>query len=453
MSRMFVRPTCAICGDPVGRGTRLCDACQGEVAITGGQAGNLPPASERRRKKPRMGDVSIFCPSCNRPNYPDEEQCWRCGAPLGRFVPPRQLGDEGTRTISPPASGSLPGARYLSLTGLSDEEVVSRFRRAWLLEVLLGPASVVVILAFYLARDHWVGFLSRIPGTSVVWGLIGLSLVVGALVYRCPRCHRSFFMRRMGHLRSCPRCGAGFELPEQQTIGVSTQRLRRWINDADHRRAISWLAPVISLVIVVGTPSILSASQDSTVLPLASPAVIATVAQSTSQPLQMTKYVDEINGFSFRYPASWEPGASTASSTNSKLIEKVSRLDPSGAQSGDFYYTDLVRLYVFHLSQPIDSASYNHTERTFEHDWLKIYRDVKLVEPWKQVSLGGLSGIEFTAVVSYQGQSLVKTDAFLFDGTREFQLEAQSTLASWPREKVVFDAFFQSFQVTNAAGV
>ena len=211
------------------------------------------------------------------------------------------------------------------------------------------------------------------------------------------------------------------------------------------------MAPLFSVAIIVVTPYALSASQDSSTLALASPAVIATVTRESSQLPQMTSYKDTASGFSFDYPLSWKAGGPISPLTNSKLVKRVCRLNPSVSLS-DGLYTNVVRLYHFRLNRPIDASSFNHQERAFERDWQKAEVDVRLVEPWHEVSLGGLSGIEATRVTSYKGQQLVKTDAFLFDGTTEFELEAQATLTTWPSEKATFDAFFRSFRATIPTG-
>jgi predicted amidophosphoribosyltransferase len=465
MGSLFARSKCTICGRPIGKGedSSLCDSCQRELGAGQHQAAGAAPANPGPRKKPGWNEYSIFCPNCHRPNYPDGDQCWHCGSPLHTFKPaPHEPAPEikvsahpDSTPTDPSSTGPwAPGAPqlgHLVLSNISAEEVVGRFRRAWIVQVLEGPVTVILILAFYLARAHWGGLLGRISGAWVAWGLIAIFLVVGAINYRCPRCHRSFFLRRMGHLRSCPRCGAAFELPEQAaTVGGSPGRLRRWVNNADHRLTLSRMTPLLCLAIMVATPYALSASEGSSTLALASPAVIATVTQSSSQPPQMTSYTDRENGFSFDYPASWEAGGPMSPLTNSKLILRVCRLNPSVSLTGNLY-TNVVRLYYFRLDRPIDATSFDHQERVLERDWRKAEVDVQLAEPWHEVSIGGLSGIEATRVQTYEGELLVKTDAFLFDGTREFQLEAQATLSTWPSEKAGFDAFFRSFRATNPA--
>lgn len=69
-----------------------------------------------------------------------------------------------------------------------------------------------------------------------------------------------------------------------------------------------------------------------------------------------------------------------------------------------------------------------------------------LVEPWAEVSYGGLSGFRVVCTYTYLSERFVFAEVFLFRGTIEYEIYVHSPAEDWPRVKQALEAVCTSFR-------
>ncbi len=324
------------------------------------------------------------------------------------------------------------------------EEVTRRFRRMWLRQVMFGPLLVVLLLAFLLARSYWGGILNRVPWEALWIGFIVLDFGFAFANNRCPSCHGRLFSRRALSLDLCPKCGGPLTgpTPDATTLPSVRRRLRL---SGKQRGNIAMLASLISFAIVLLSPVVIKASEASTRLAMAPPTLFQSSQSATAVPLRLTTF----NGaeFIFQYPADWQTGgAAPTGSGDGTMLAATSLLDPDGATDSRGYL-DYVEVVAVKLGYTVDqTTSFAHSQRQFEQNWAKTYGKVQLVEPWQDVSYGGLHGFRGTFTFSFRGQPVVKSETFLFRGDIEYEIAVRSVVANWLRDKPAFDAMYSSFR-------
>jgi len=396
-----------------------------------------------------MGETALLCAECRAPNYPNSEVCWKCGKTLRKFEQPAPPVDASASQLAGPSPEELQ--RYAVLAAaVPDDEVVRRFRAAWTRQLFIAPAHAVVLLIFFLAREFWGGALDRIPGTAIVWGLIALYIAIAFVDCRCPRCGRRFMFKNLSKLTTCQRCGAPFRDPEElKALALDRPRRFRSLRSTDRRIVISRLVSWTSVGAMWLFLIVFQLSQSSSLLSLAPPLAAAPGTTADATVPQLTIYEDATQGFGFKYPVTWER-ATVAAADESNLVGRGAVEDPEGnVRNGRC--TDFFAVYVVKLPIPLTPASYQHVERKLEKSWLKSLHDVKLLEPWQEISRGGSDGFEVSITYEDAGTPMVRAEAFLFLGDLEYELVAHTARQNWLKDKPAVDAFFASFAPGSSA--
>jgi len=341
-------------------------------------------------------------------------------------------------TLSPRARPQDPQLSH------DPEEISRRFRRMWLRQVLFGPLLVVLLLAFLLARIYWGGVLNRVPWEALWIGFIVLDFGFAYANNRCPSCRSRLLSRRSLSLDFCPKCGVGFTLPKPEVTALPSAR-RHLRLSGGQRGNIALLTSILSFAIVLFSPLVVKASEASTRLAMAPPALFQSSQPATAIPLKLSTFTGP--AFAFQYPADWQTGgADPTGNGDGTMLGATSLLDPDGATDSRGYL-DYVEVVAVKLTHAVDqTTSFAHSQRQFEQSWVKTYGKVQLVEPWQDVSYGGLHGFRGTFTFSFRGQPVVKSETFLFQGDIEYEIAVRSVVANWLKDKPAFDQMDSSFR-------
>lgn len=326
---------------------------------------------------------------------------------------------------------------------LDPDEVPRRFRRVWLRQLLLGPVLVILYLGFLLARSYWGGVLYKVPWIAFVIGFLALELGFAFVNNRCPSCRSRLRGRRTLSLDYCPKCGAAFTAPVPENAPIRPGGSRQPLTGAQ-RGNLAIAAGLVSFAIVALSPTVVSATEASPRLPMASPTLLQASQPASGAPLKATRFAG--GQFTFQYVATWKTSAMSSTTVNgSKILDEIGLFDPDAVtESGD--YTDYMDIVAMKLTYVVDeNTSYPHLQRQLEQDWAKAYGKVELVEPWQNVSSAGLNGFRGTFTYTSGGLAVVKSETFLFRGNIQYELIAHATLASWVKDGPAFQTVYSSF--------
>ena len=160
-------------------------------------------------------------------------------------------------------------------------------------------------------------------------------------------------------------------------------------------------------------------------------------------------YTDLTYGYSISYPGDWRLNNGTSDVTaGGQVSGNVAIYNPEGSKAGDTY-VDLALIVVYNLSTKVTDPWAASTQSELESvltDLQSRTSDVKVVEPLKQTTAGGLKGYSVSYTFTKNGAALHSTLYFLFDGTREYELNEQAAVASWDKTKLQLDKMVDGFK-------
>ena len=178
------------------------------------------------------------------------------------------------------------------------------------------------------------------------------------------------------------------------------------------------------------------------------------VATAQTSQQGVARYSDSKLGFSFEYPRAWVKSPVHSEMGNQAVpLTEVAFGDPNGASyndmgidfvvvgavGGSFRFTEAMRPLLLSALQQQATAMAGQMP------------GFALTEPVAEFTTGnGLRGVRACYKASLQGRTIRGEMYFFPSGTVQFQLGVQAAEEDWQAHKPVFDAFIQSFKVTDA---
>lgn len=177
--------------------------------------------------------------------------------------------------------------------------------------------------------------------------------------------------------------------------------------------------------------------------------LLMAVALSACGSSSTKTYADPTYGYSFSYPENWKLQAGTSDVTaGGSASASVGVYNPDGAKI-NATMVDLAMVMVFKLTITVTDPWAAGIQTELEGVLTSLENqavDVKVEEPLKQTTTGGLRGYVVTYRFTKDGTQLRSTLYFLFNGGREYELTQQAAVATWDTAKPTLDDIIATFK-------
>lgn len=183
-----------------------------------------------------------------------------------------------------------------------------------------------------------------------------------------------------------------------------------------------------------------------------SPSVSASAEQTV--PADAQTYTSDKYGFSFQYAPPFEQKGDTSweAESGASSADSVAVFDTKGTQVGG-QYRDAFVVNVYELNTEITAENLDQVKAELESSVIpqleKSSQDMQISE-LSPATVGSLNGFQADATFAVEGTPMTSTLYFLFDGTIEYQLLAQSATDRWEELTPTFDQMVNSFTVAPA---
>jgi hypothetical protein len=177
---------------------------------------------------------------------------------------------------------------------------------------------------------------------------------------------------------------------------------------------------------------------------------LVVVMGATASACSGTKmYTDTAYGYSFAYPDDWKVKAGTTDVTAGGAVSgNVGVYNPAGTEV-DQSFVDLALIMVYNLQDAVPEPWVPSVQTELQKVLSSLEKQtagVNVEQPLKQAEAGGLKGYSVTYTFTKSGTPMRSTLYFLFDGTREYELNEQAAVAAWDRTKPDLDEIIASFK-------
>jgi hypothetical protein len=160
-------------------------------------------------------------------------------------------------------------------------------------------------------------------------------------------------------------------------------------------------------------------------------------------------YTNPTYGYSFSYPGDWTVKPATSDVTaGGSISASMAAYNPQGTQvQGNF--VDFAQVAVYPLNSAVTdpwSSSMRAEMEGLLNSLESRTPDVKVEEALKQTTTAGLKGYGIIYTFTKDGTPMRSVLYFLFDRTREYELNEQAAVTAWDRTKPELDNVIGTFK-------
>lgn len=176
----------------------------------------------------------------------------------------------------------------------------------------------------------------------------------------------------------------------------------------------------------------------------------------TSPGVELTETLSNSEyGFSFMYSPPFEErdDASFSNEGGASSSQTFAVFDTEGSQIGG-QYRDAFVVNVYSLQVEITEEDLPAAKQELEQNvipQLKASSPGMEIAPLTDSTLGGKPAFYTETTFDVEGKPIKSEMYFVFDGSTEYQVLAQSAEQNWDKLKPTFDAMFDSFTLTGAS--